>query len=155
MSYKYFNVQNEHTKRQYQVRRIVEPYWRCDNPNCVMGGNMGTDTWIKNQTVISILSKSEKQISTNCVEETIIKIKTKLVSKNDTAKCSHCDIGIIKFIGYKIMVDDITDTKVTNLSGFGIQQGTKFVESFCVSKLSEVKLRFWAKVNEYKTRKFL
>jgi len=155
MAYKYFNVQNEHTKRRYQVRRINKPYWKCDNPECKKGGNMGSDTWVKDQTVISTLSKSEKQITPNCVEETITKIKTKLISKDDTAKCPHCGTGIIKFIGYKIIVDDITNTKLSNIGSFAFEQGTKFIELFFVPKLSEVKTRFWAKIDEYKTRKYL
>jgi len=155
MSYKYFNVQNEHTKRKYQVRRVKEPYWKCDNPECKKGGNIGSDTWLKNQTIVNTISSNEKILGSNCVEETIVKVKTKLLSKEDCADCPHCKTGKIRFIGYKIIVDDITEIKVSDVGLFQFQQGTKFIEFSFVPKLSEVKTRFWAKVNEYKTRKYL
>jgi hypothetical protein len=78
-----------------------------------------------------------------------------LLLKENIARCPHCKIGTIRFVGYQIIVEDITDTKISDIGLFQFQQGTKFIERFFIPKLSEVETRFWSKIDEYKTRKYL
>lgn len=143
---RYKRILNAITKQQYEIQYFEKPFFKCNT--CKTDRIYQSGAWIS-----KVIKNETENIGTKFKRFTQITEKYQLLTKTDSAPCPKCETGKIEFIGYKIKVENITEREVTNMGGFGIESGSRTVETVYCNSRDEQLRRFWRLVDFYENRK--